>query len=199
VRALVSAAVLLAPAVSLAAPALADVERQIMSVAEWGGTPADPALVRRHRITHITLHHQGETFPRGKDPVKYLRQLQAWSRFTKHWADIPYHYVIDLEGRIYEGRKLDYVGDTNTDYDPTGHALIEVVGNFDEVEPNRQQLDAVVGLMALLAAKYEVPVERIAGHKDHSARTACPGTKLYHYLQNGYFRSQVAGRLAAGR
>jgi hypothetical protein len=199
-RALFSAAVLLAPALAMAAPTLADVERQIVSVAQWGGTPADPAQARKQQeITHITLHHQGEPFPQGKDPVQYLRNLQTWSRTTKHWLDIPYHYIIDLDGRIYEGRKIEYAGDTNTEYDPKGHALIEVVGNFEEVEPNRKQLDAVVDLMALLAAKYQVPVERIAGHKDHSAQTVCPGANLYRYLQDGYFREQVALRLKSGR
>src|SRR5258705_1278348 len=93
-------------------------EVQIVSVAQWGGTPADPALARKQEITHITLHHQGEPFPPGKDPVQYLRKLQTWSRTTKHWLDIPYHYIIDLDGRIYEGRKLEYAGDTNTEYDP---------------------------------------------------------------------------------
>jgi hypothetical protein len=197
--ALLGAVIFLASAPSLADALPADVERRIVSVAQWGGTAADPALARRHQVTHITLHHQGEPFPQGKDPVKYLRNLQAWSRSTKRWLDIPYHYVIDLEGRIYEGRKLEYAGDTDTEYDPTGHALIEVVGNFEEVEPNRKQLDAVVDLMALLAAKYKVPVERIAGHKDHSAQTVCPGANLYRYLQDGYFRGQVAARLKSGR
>jgi hypothetical protein len=199
-RALFSTAVLLAPTLALAAPTVADVERQIVSVAQWGGTPADPAQARKQpQITHITLHHQGEPFPQGKDPVQYLRNLQTWSRTTKHWLDIPYHYIIDLDGRMYEGRNIEYAGDTNTEYDPKGHALIEVVGNFEEVEPNRKQLDAVVDLMAMLAAKYQVPVERIAGHKDHSAQTVCPGANLYRYLQDGYFREQVALRLKSGR
>jgi hypothetical protein len=192
-RMLVCAGIVLAQAAALAT------EVQIVSVAQWGGTPADPALARKQQITHITLHHQGEPFPPGKDPVQYLRKLQTWSRTTKHWLDIPYHYIIDLDGRIYEGRKLEYAGDTNTEYDPKGHALIEVVGNFEEVEPNQKQLDAVADLMAMLAVKYKVPVERIAGHKDYSAQTVCPGTNLYRYLQNGYFRDQVALRLKAAR
>lgn len=197
-RALFCTGVLLAPAAALASPAthpLADFEARIVPVAAWGGTPADPARARKQTITHITLHHQGEPFPQGKDPVAYLRNLQTWSRTTKGWLDIPYHYIIDLDGKVYEGRKLDYAGDTNTEYDPKGHALIEVVGNFEEVEPNQGQLDAVVDLMAMLALKYQVPVDRIAGHKDHSEKTVCPGTNLYRYLQNGYFKEQVALRL----
>ncbi len=196
---LFSLGVLLAPAAALCAQPLPDVERRIVSVAEWGGTPADPALARKQQITHITLHHQGEPFPQGKDPLEYLRNLQTWSRTTKHWLDIPYHFIIDLDGRIYEGRKLEYSGDTNTEYDPKGHALIEVVGNFEEVEPNQKQLDAVVDLMALLAARYKVSLDGIHGHKDYSAQTVCPGVNLYRYLQDGYFRHKVALRLAGAK
>jgi hypothetical protein len=169
----------------------------VVAVADWGGTPADPAKARRHSITHITLHHQGEPFKAGTDPRQYLRKLQTWSRNTKGWLDIPYHYIIDLEGRIYEGRDIAYAGDTNTEYDPSGHALIEVVGNFEEVEPNQAQLDAVVKVMAMLAKKYEVPVERIASHRDHSKNTVCPGANLYRYVQSGYFKEQVTQRLKA--
>ena len=187
---------LLLAATAAFAQTLPEVERSIVPVAAWGGTPADPAQAHRQAITHITLHHQGEPFRPGTDPRQYLRNLQTWSRNTKHWLDIPYHYIIDLDGNIYEGRKIDYAGDTNTEYDPTGHALIEVVGNFEEVEPNRQQLDAVVRLMAMLAHKYDVPLDHIASHRDFSTQTVCPGAKLYRYVQDGYFRHKVALRLA---
>ncbi|MFL6672411.1 MAG: peptidoglycan recognition family protein, partial [Massilia sp.] len=168
----------------------------VMSVEQWGGTPADRAKARRQAISHITLHHQGETYPAGKDPIAYLRNLQTWSRNTKHWLDIPYHYIIDLDGKVYAGRDIGYAGDTNTEYDPMGHALIEVVGNFEEVEPNAAQLKAVADVMAALALKYHLPLDAIASHRDYSAQTVCPGEHLYAYLQDGYFKRQVALRLA---
>ena len=175
---------------------LAAVERAIVPVATWGGTPADATKARRHTITQITLHHQGEAFKPGTDPQAYLRRLQTWSRTSKGWLDIPYHYVIDLDGRVYEARNIDFAGDTNTEYDPSGHALIEVVGNFEEVEPNQQQLDAVVNVMALLAAKYKVSLDDIKSHRDHSDKTVCPGANLYRYVKEDYFRHKVALRLA---
>lgn len=179
-----------------AQPPLAEVERAIVPVAAWGGTPADPAKARRHAITHVTLHHQGEPFKPGTDPQAYLRRLQAWSRTSKGWLDIPYHYIIDLDGRIYAGRDIVYAGDTNTEYDPKGHALIEVVGNFEEVEPNQRQLDAVVELMAMLAAKHKVSIDDIRSHRDYSNQTVCPGANLYRYVKEDYFRHKVALRLA---
>jgi hypothetical protein len=170
---------------------LSDVEDDIITVADWGGTPPAKAPAKKQKITHITLHHQGEPFPRGKDPVQYLRNLQKWSRSEKKWIDIPYHYIIDLEGKIYEGRNIRYAGDTNTDYDPTGHALIEVVGNFEEVKPNQLQMDAVVRMMSYLSVKYKVPVDSIRAHKDYSSKTVCPGKNLYQYIENGYIKEQV--------
>jgi hypothetical protein len=168
----------------------------VVSVAQWGGTPADASTARRQTITHITLHHQGETYPAGKDPLAYLRNLQTWSRASKHWLDIPYHYIIDLDGVVYAGRDLRFAGDTNTEYDPIGHALIEVVGNFEEVEPNQKQLKAVAAVMAGLALKYRLGLDAIAGHRDYSAQTVCPGENLYTYLKNGYFRREMALLLA---
>lgn len=188
--------ILLAGCASTSPFSVSSVERSIISVADWGGTPAPDSLARHHTITHITLHHQGEPFPKGKNPVQYLRNLQKWSRETKHWIDIPYHYIIDLDGKVYEGRRIDYAGDTNTEYDPTGHALIEVVGNFEEVEPNQEQLDAVARMMAYLSVTYRVPVDSIRAHKDYSTKTVCPGKNLYRYLQDGTLLNQVRKNLA---
>jgi uncharacterized protein YceK len=171
-------------------------EPSIARVTQWGGTAADETLAQPHTINRITLHHQGVAFPRERDPQQYLRDLQTWSRKSKGWIDVPYHYVIDLDGNVYEGRDIRFRGDTNTDYDPAGHALIEVVGNFEIVEPNAAQLEAVVNMMAMLALKHDVPVEAIRGHRDHAPDTTCPGKNLYRYFENGYFDAQVRARMA---
>ncbi len=171
--------------------------KHIVTVSQWGGTPADESKARLHSVQRITLHHQGVAFPRGNDPVQYLRNLQSWSRETRKWLDIPYHYIIDLDGIIYAGRDIRFAGDTNTEYDPAGHALIEVVGNYEEAEPNQSQLDAVTALMTALASKYAIAPESIHGHKDYSRDTICPGKNLYRYLENGYFRERVRANLEA--
>lgn len=168
-------------------------EATIITQHQWGGVPADSG--RLHQIRFITLHHEGESFPPGKDPVEYLRTLQHWSRTEKHWIDIPYHYVIDLDGRVYEGRPIRYAGDTNTQYDPAGHALVCVVGNFEEVEPNEKQLQAVIKVFTWLCEKYNIAPDQIRGHRDVAPGTVCPGKNLYRYLQNGYFRQEVEKNL----
>jgi len=104
--------------------------------------------------------------------------------------------LIDWEGKIYAGRDLRYPGDTNTNYDPTGHALICVLGNFEIQTPNDKQLQAVIDLMTWLCYSQHVPVAMIRGHKDVAAGTVCPGEKLYAYLRSGYLQQQVAQHLA---
>ena len=124
---------------------------RVIPVAEWGGSAMSAesvAVAKKHTPQWITLHHGGVAFLRDKDPKQYLRNLQSWSRGTRKWADIPYHYLIDLDGNVYEGRDVNYAGDTNTEYDPTGHALIVVLGNFGEVDPNPAQLSAVTATTA---------------------------------------------------
>jgi hypothetical protein len=145
-----------------------------------------------HTLDRITIHHDGEEF--HGDAVGRLRSLQGYSRNNRGWVDIPYHFLIDLEGNIYEGRPLQFVGDTATEYDPTGHALITVLGNYETQEINEAQLAAIVDLASWLCYEYSIPPDMIRGHKDYAA-TACPGRNLYRYLADGYIVSAVQERL----
>ncbi len=125
----------------------------------------------------------------------YLRNLQNWSRNEKNWIDIPYHYMIDLQGRVYEARPLAFPGDTNTTYNPRGHALICVMGNYENQTISEDQLNSVIRLTALLAQEFDVDIDAIKGHKDY-AETLCPGTDLYKYLRNGEVHRRVRQVLA---
>ncbi len=147
---------------------------------DWGGTDSvDTSL--EHQISHITIHHGGEIFPEDKNTVQYLRGLQSWSRSDRKWNDIPYHYVVARDGKIYEGRPLNYRGDTNTAYDPTGHALIVLLGNFEEQEVREEQIKSLKTVTEFLANLKSIPASKIKTHKDY-AETLCPGKKLSEYL-----------------
>ena len=167
----------------------------IIPMSEWGGKPI-AITGAPQTITKLTVHHQGETWVVGKDVPTYLRNLQKWSRETKHWADIPYHYVIAPDGRVYAARPESVAGDTNTEYDPRGHLLVMLLGNFEEVEPTREALASLVELLAEKARETGLDERAIASHKDWSQQTVCPGKNLYRYLQNGWLQGAVAARLA---
>ena len=186
--------ILLAACASRPLPPAAPVAPEIVAVEAWGGVSA-PSTQPAQRISHITLHHQGEIWKEGTDVEGYLRRLQQWSRLTKRWADIPYHYVIAQDGRIYAARPLTQAGDTNTEYDPRGHALVMLVGNFEEQQPTAAQLDSAVRLTAWLARENGLGLDAIASHKDFSRQTVCPGKNFYALLESGWFKARVAEQL----
>jgi hypothetical protein len=139
-----------------------------------------------HEIRSLVLHHSGDAEPLRPDDdvVGKLRRLQSWSRTDRNWWDLPYHYLVDLDGRIYEGRDHHFAGDTNTRYDPRGHLLISVMGNYNLQEPTRAQVDALSRFFAWAMSELEVPADSIRGHAD-VADTSCPGEGLRRYLRDG--------------
>lgn len=149
-----------------------------------------------HTIHRITLHHSGSAEPLtpNEDPTERLRGLQQWGGEARNWWDVPYHYLIDLDGTIYEGRDARYAGETNTPYDPRGHLLISVIGNYNEQEPTPAQIEGIADLMAWVASMYDVPLDRIGGHSDW-ADTSCPGIHLQPYLDDATFVRAVEARL----
>jgi hypothetical protein len=153
-----------------------------------------------HRITHVTLHHTGSAHPLRpeEDPVEKLRGLQSWGAADRNWWDVPYHFLIDLQGHVYEGRDWRYMGETNTTYDPSGHFLISVIGNYGRQEATREQIDAIAALMAWATDRFDLPLDRIGGHYNY-AETSCPGQHLRRYLEDGTFRRMVEARLRQGR
>ncbi len=169
-------------------------DREIIAVAQWGGTAVADSQ-KTHEIKTITLHHGGEEYKGDKPTPTYLVNLQNWSRTEKKWIDIPYHFLIDLEGKIYAGRDLRYPGDTNTAYDPTGHALICVLGNYEIQYPSERQREAIIDLFAWLCWRYQISPETIKGHKDVAEGTVCPGEHLYVYLTTGDLKKETQRRL----
>ncbi len=168
----------------------------VFTRAQWKSQPLEKALPE-HEIFTITIHHGGVVFSEDEDPVQHLQKLQAWSRSDeKNWIDIPYHFMLDLEGKIYETRPINYPGATNTTYDPTGHALICVMGNYEEQIISEEQLDALVNLCTYLAKLYNVDPATIKGHKDYT-ETLCPGRDLYRYIEDGTIEKRVREQLSS--
>lgn len=180
--------------VALEAATMSSLPPSIASSTVAGG--ANMRLRIPHQITSITLHHEGDPEPLrpGDDVVAKLRALQSWSAKDRNWWDVPYHFLIDLDGHVYEGRDWHYMGETNTTYDPHGHLLITVIGNYEKQEPTQAELNSIADVMAWAAKKFDVPLDSIKGHYQY-AQTDCPGKNLRKYLEDGTFKRMVAARL----
>lgn len=100
-------------------------------------------------------------------------------------------FLIAADGTIYEGRHVNTVGETNTEYDPTRHLLICFLGNYGQQKLNPELLDVLTRLIAYFCKNYNISPETIATHRDYSKQTTCPGENAYSYFQNGYIKMTV--------
>ncbi len=151
-----------------------------------------------HGIDKLTLHHSATPLTPEDDLGQKLANMQVWGENDRNWWDVPYHYILDLDGTVYEGRDHRFVGDTNTRYDPAGHFLINCYGNYSDQEPNEAQLETIANLMAWAAMEYSIEPVTIYGHRD-LAGTSCPGDNLYEYVENGTLKEMVEAVMAVGQ
>ena len=160
----------------------------------WNAAPAKP--FKQHVPKQITIHHEGTRLELTADAAKKIKGIQTWGMGPdRAWVDIPYHFLIAPNGTIYEGRNVFTVGETATEYDPTGHLLITCLGNLEEQEMPEAQLTALINLIAHCSKTYGLPFETLASHRDYSKQTTCPGKNLYQYLENGYIKNEVAKKM----
>lgn len=152
-----------------------------------------PKPYKKHVPVRITIHHEGTRLEKTDDAAKKIRNIQIWGMGKdRNWSDIPYHFLIAPDGTIYEGRDVYTAGETATEYDPTGHLLITCMGNLNIQEVPEEQLASLVRMVAWTSRKYNISLETLASHRDHSTQTNCPGKNLYAFLENGYIKREAA-------
>ena len=106
-----------ATAIAVNAPA-------IITRAEWG---ADESIGNKSRefspLVKAIVHH---TAIDETDPAAQVRGIQRAHVLTNGWFDIGYNFLVDREGRIYEGRwARDYLpGEAHSGEDLTGNLVV---------------------------------------------------------------------------
>jgi Uncharacterized protein conserved in bacteria len=164
---------------------------RIMPRSSWHASTPKP--YKKHQPVRITVHHEGgKVLADTADATIRLKNVQTWCMGPdRNWADIPYHYLIAPDGTVYEGRDPLTVGETNTEYDPTGHLLICFLGNYERQELTPHLVDVLTNLIVHFCIKYNISPDNIATHRDYSKITNCPGKNIYPYFQNGTIVNRV--------
>lgn len=140
---------------------------------EWGAEEPNPILQNEggpEVFNTVVVHHSA--MPPSEGP----RDIQRMHMHRRGFLDIGYHFVIDGQGRIYEGRNLAVHG-AHVKGHNAGTLGIALMGNYEESEPASEQMARLKWLVRDLMAKH--PLTHLAGHSDFlPGKTLCPGKNL---------------------
>lgn len=156
-------------------------------------------------IRMLVVHHTaGRNGAETRSGLEMMRALYQYHTSNRGWGDIGYHYMIDPEGQIYEGRAGgDYVIAGHAYCNNVGTIGIALMGNFDIEQPTRAQGQSLQWLLKTLSEKYHINTTRetvfhgkqtptIVGHRDLLS-TDCPGYTMWSALD------QVRSHIREGR
>lgn len=162
----------------------------VLCRAAWGAADAVGAPVE-HAIERLTVHHTAVPLHHNADAPGQVRAIQR-DHQAQAWTDIAYHYLVDIDGNIYQGRDPAYVGDTFTTYDPSGHLLVCLLGHYDEQRLRPAEVEALARILACGVVAYDVAPDTIAGHDAYEPTTSCPGRRVDAVIADGSLAARVA-------
>lgn len=163
---------------------------------EWGARQNEAPLPSDWDYTMIALHHGGRSYSCAKGSEQ---MLDTQRKHIDRFEDISYHYGIDCNGTIYEGRDIRLKGSSVKLFN-TGVIGIVLLNNLttaeegeDLVAMGRQsleklgvsttnripplQIDATLTLISALKAVFII--KHFGGHREYPNQTAdgkiCPG------------------------
>ncbi len=147
----------------------------------WTKRPIGSNNYAMNGVSRITVHHTGEYEAwADKSDLDVVRSIDNAHR-SRGWPTIGYHYLVGKDGRIYEGRPVQYQG-AHT-YTENEHNLgISVIGDFREKLPNSAQLAALARFLDDQRKRFRVSLSRVYGHRDLH-KSICPGNALYAWLK----------------
>ena len=189
---------------------------RLFSRADWNAEPfrGTPSPLNRPDYEEMTLHHTaGFSAVTLSEGLEQVRRIQDFHQNGRGWSDIGYHFLMDQEGRLYQGRPFlnpavpfengpplvlgAHVGGNNT-----GNIGVSLMGCYHPPAGNdcadrmtEAAVDSLITTYAFLSERYSVDPDLLAGHRDFSS-TSCPGDNNYIQLPN--FRTLIAELLASG-
>ena len=189
----------------------------VIGRAQWGAdesirSPEPPSFAP---LKKVIVHHTDT--PNGDpNPAATVRAIYTYHVQTRGWNDIGYNFLVDEQGRIYEGRRARDYGSgeipSGEDLDGegvigahaeganTGSVGIALLGTFTSQLPTPAAIDGLQAMAAWKADRHDIDVlsgdayPHLAGHRDTKA-TSCPGDRLYDRLPD--IRRRVADIVAA--
>lgn len=143
-------------------------------------------------VKKIIIHHTA-TPSNPEDPAAVVRAIYQYHTVSQGWGDIGYNFLIDQEGRVYEGRfgGRNVVGAHALQYNK-GSLGVAIIGSFDGDPPSAKANAAIDKFVLSKAVEFGIDpkgtgffidkdLPNIMGHRD-AVVTSCPGTAEYAQL-----------------
>ena len=142
--------------------------------------------------TKFIIHHT-ETTNDLDNPKQAIRNIYHHHAINRGWGDIGYNYLIDQQGRVYEGR---YGGEGvvggHAGPGNIGSIGIAILGSYDDETPSKAATESLARLIAIKAKIHNINPEgyssfrggtraNVMGHRDIMS-TSCPGDEFYDQL-----------------
>lgn len=170
---------------------------------DWGADlpPTGPLDVEaREDVRFLLVHHSASSNDyAAADVPELLRSFFRFHTTDRGWPDIAYNFLVDRAGVVWEGRQGSLTEPVKGDATggSQGFALLACwIGDHREQPPTDAAQEAMAGLLAALAARYnidplgetsfvsrgsnlhpegtKVQTRCLAGHREMS-QTSCPG------------------------
>jgi hypothetical protein len=187
---------------------------KLVTRANWGARPSRYELAYISSVGGVKVHYEGTYVPKSLAAADAhgtcagrMRDLQAshLANRQEDYSDIAYNAVVCPHGAVFEGRgphrKTGANG--NSSLNSRDYAVCAMLGASGLVVPTNAMLDGIVDAIGWLRSAGGTG-SRIGGHRDGYA-TACPGDRLYEWVQGGARRPDgsepqggIGGEASAG-
>lgn len=164
-------------------PGPAPVGPEVLPREAWGAKPPKEPFTPMAPY-RFTQHHTAGRLPRTpEESLAEMRFLQDFHQNGRGWNDIGYHFIIDGEGRVYQGRPIDAQG-AHVLSNNAGNVGISLMGSYHapywhQITP--AQLESIKRLGLWLRDRFGVSPDTYRGHRDYKG-TTCPGDVVYQHL-----------------
>lgn len=148
----------------------------------------------------LVVHHSALVIKGDPRPAaERVRALYKYHALTKGWGDVGYHFLVDENGNVYEGRVGGtYVVGGHAYCNNTGTIGIVMMGNFEIEQPSDAQVKGLQRLLANLANDYHIDVSKAV--QFHGKKFMSPIVRHRDVLSTlcpGYFMAEAFGQMVS--